>query len=180
MSDKTEPQKQENLDLYHGAIAENNEIYNSNIKVSSDRAYEYGVLAVKSILYLNGGALIALPTFFTLIGTTKEAISWIACWFLIGLVLAIITIYLVHLNWMQNYHHLENEKIKREMEIEYAFLGYHREREVTYAEMPRRAKKNLRWVYVTFYSPHLAGVVSLLMFIIGSFEALSVSSAMAQ
>ena len=161
---------------YRQAAIENKEYFEPYITNSSARAYEYGVLAVKSILYLNGGGLIALPTFFTVLGQNSEVISSVARAYFVGLVLSIIVVYLIHINWSQNFSLFENQKIKREMDIEDAYLGRYLERGVSYAEMCRRVGRDNKIIKFTYFGPHLLGIVALMSFIYGSWLALEVAS----
>jgi hypothetical protein len=176
--DQEDTERQQKMwNAYREAAIENKEYFEPYITNSSVRAYEYGILSIKSVLYLNGGGLVVLPTFFTVIGQNGDVISDVARAFLSGLILSIAAVYLTHINWSQNFQLFENQKVKREMDIEDVYLGRYLDRGVSYAEMCRRVSNNSRWIKITFIGPHVLGILSLLAFIYGSFNAIGIANA---
>ncbi len=67
------------------------------IRLSEEAALEFSKLGIRSLLLLNGGALIALPAFATFSGTPdKELMFWSVASFAVGLVTCMIGLLLAY------------------------------------------------------------------------------------
>lgn len=164
---ETEPV--ENWDLYRAEIDRVNAHYAPYLEKYGEGAFAYGKFALQTLIALNGGAIIATPAVVSVVGLSNQLPVVVAVSsYIVGLVLAMISVYFSHLNYLHLYQVLEERKHQ-----EYVRLSQHFNIVDDRLEEPiilqRRINRGDRIVALTFWVPHVLGVFSLVAFCFAGF-----------
>ncbi|PKP71225.1 MAG: hypothetical protein CVT82_03290 [Alphaproteobacteria bacterium HGW-Alphaproteobacteria-4] len=157
-------------------MSRNTELHSFEIESTGKALYEYGVLLIKNLLLLNGGALVALPAIATVLSEeVKQNVAGSAALFVTGLSLAMICGYFTHLNWLFQHSAYLELKNRRARKIGLICLGPElqnaAEVETDMAEkLP--FERAIKW---TFWVPHVTGIASLISLVLGCWLLLGVT-----
>ncbi|MDP2737627.1 MAG: hypothetical protein Q8O82_02710 [Pseudorhodobacter sp.] len=166
---------QPDWEKYKREMSQNNELYSFEIESSGKALYEYGVLLIKNLLLLNGGALVALPAIASVLSEeAKSHVAGSAICFVTGLSLAMICGYFTHLNWLfQHSAYLElRDRRAKEISLKLFDPGL---QDATEVQTDRNKKPPFaRLIKWTFWIPHLTGVASLISLVVGCWRLLGV------
>ena len=149
---------------YYNEIARRNEEHQEYINTYSARAYEYGVMALKNFTLVSGGGLLAIPAISAMapdLAAKTAALS--GFYFATSLVCCLLATYATHWNWMLNYHYREVIRQKDYNFTRDAFLPTLRE-EDWQDPLDIKIAKLFRKIKITFYMPHLLGLVGFVAF----------------
>ena len=156
---------------YEEEHSKNVEFFRSHIENSTRAMFEYGVMIIKYLILLNGGALVALPAVAVMIGGEGKVLTISsATFYILGLVLAMICAYTSHLNWLFAASSFEELSNRRSKELTYTYLG---EKYQSLTEVEQNREKGepfWRSRQCTFYLTHLIGILSLACFSYGCFK----------
>jgi hypothetical protein len=137
------------------------------LRSTSERAYEYGVLALRSLLIICGGALVAIPTVAGIFSEfpVNNSINLGAC-FATALLFTILAIYATHWNWMLNYEATDLSRDQHLNEL-YESFGFHGSNQESTEKIRKDIARLTKRVEFTLYLPHLFGVLSYMLFFAG-------------
>ena len=158
-------------DRYEREVARNTEQFRSEIEESGKALFEYGVLLIKHLLLLNGGALVALPAIASVL--PEDALANVpnsAFCFVVGLILAFVCGYFTHVNWvLQNSAHIELRN-QRARELAYVYLGpdFQEHSKIESDRINKQPHK--RSIWWTFSIAHVTGIASLLSLFLGCYQ----------
>ncbi len=154
----------ENRKHFASAIAEDKEIFDPMILQLRQETIEYGKLIYKSLLVLNGGALLLVPTLFQNIdGIPASTLLYAAKAFIVGLLCVGLSLYAAHLNFLYLVRQLEVQKIER--------ADYYRRRFLECQTDAKTLNANREYDLVntiSFVAANFLGLISLVSLIIGS------------
>jgi len=144
------------------------------LKISAD----FGLLIVRSAIVLNGGALLALPAYFSAVKNAEllnsTELLTAAVWFIVGIILAILTSYCGYVNFQANAHVLMAEREKEILEIEEGYDTTHKhrlakDRKFTREYWQKSEEKGTKFVNWTLWLAQIFGFGSYIAFIVGSY-----------
>lgn len=135
-------------------------------------AFDYGVFCVKNLFIVNGAGLLALPGLAGFAQIQESVIIGAAVCFVFGLMASLFAAYGIHINYLNNLSSLINKKYATDTEIYEIDTG-----ELNCLLDQRRIyeaaeKFHDKIVKITFYGPHLFGLLSSILFILGCLLAL--------
>jgi len=164
---------EENWEKFEIESAKNAEFFRSEIENTGKAAYEYGVLLVRNLLLLNGGALVALPAIASVLSdSAKLGVKDAAFFFVFGLALAMVCGYFTHVNWLLHHHaHLELRE-RRARLIALAYLGAEYQDAKVVEEEKKLGSPFARSIWWTFFIPHVTGIASLVALVVGAYKIL--------
>lgn len=162
---------EDNIEEYRRALVELDEGHNKWIETVSNRAFDYGVMAVKNVLFVSGGALLAIPAVVGLTDAFETRLAALAgLSFGVSVALSVLCIYIIHINWLSHYHVAFWEKqlaIKRVWE---AHLPKQNWTGLSEDDLKRRIKRNTSMIGWTFVLPHVFGLFAFVSFAYGAFR----------
>ena len=135
----------------------------------------YAQLALKWAFLLNGGALIALPTITKQLAAITDPKS-AATNFVIGLVLAAVSCVFAYVNFMHLAQSSRSEGIKSEWQITMNYYGSdegNQQQKETIEKLNSGIKTSALVVNSTLWLSLIAGILSYIGFIVGSYELIS-------
>jgi hypothetical protein len=164
----------DDLDGYRRAYVEISDGHDKRIEKTSGYAFEYGVLAIKDLLLVSGGALSALIGFPAIAGLSDAfeprlaALAGLA--FGAAVALSVICIYAIRINWLSHFHvalWARQKAVKHACERFLHNIAWAGESE---GELNSRIKRNTRVIGWTFVLPHILGVIAFIFFVYGAFR----------
>ena len=138
------------------------------INVTSQRAYDYGVLAIKNVLFVSGGALLAIPAIAGLSNKLDPTMAAGAgLLFAVAVGLSVLSIYVIHINWMSHFHLSLWNRQKQTKQAWDAYLPEYGWAGECDAVLQRKEKFHTRLINVTFFMPHVLGLAAFVFFALG-------------
>jgi len=161
-------QGKNDFDAYRAAKKEIDEETREEITTASQRAYDYGVLAVKNVLLVSSGALLAIPAISGLSDRLEPAMAASAGLnFAIAIGLSVLCIYIIHVNWMSNFHLALWSKQKMIKQVWENYLPDSIWENESESLLNRKEKFHQRLILITFFLPHLFGLGAFVFFAFG-------------
>lgn len=158
----------DNWEGYENARLRNNEIHGEYLRIYSQRAYEYGVLAVKNFMLISGGALIALPALAKMVPDYDQSVTVLAgACFAGSLLISLVCSYVIHLNWALLYDSQELASERDMASITKAFLPSRHDLSTSPDQFVGRIEKKHRKVWLSWIIPHILGVAGFAVFLLG-------------
>ncbi len=153
---------------YEAARQRNNDFHGEYLRSYSECGYEYGILAVKNFMLISGGALVALPALAKLSPEYNEKMALLAgtC-FAFCLLASLVCTYVIHLNWTLLYENQELARSRDQHSIIKAYLPSRYESAEADRDFQGEIDKKNRKVWWTWLIPHVLGVISFAVFLLG-------------
>ena len=158
----------DNWEGYESARLRNNEIHGEYLRTYAQRAYEYGVLAVKNFMLISGGALVVLPALAKMVPDFDQSVAVMAgACFAGSLLTSLVCTYVIHLNWLLLYDSQELASERDMASISMAFLPSRHDFPTSPDLFARRIDRKHRKVWLSWIIPHILGVVGFAIFLLG-------------
>ena len=161
-------EKKSNYEKYEASRIRGDAIFDNQIEIAGQRAFDYGKLCINYAFLANGGALIALPATAGISGVQLDALTSGSFFFVGGLALVILAAYFTHLNYLYHFDHATHESLQYEKRNREA----HDLSSDKIAEKVSDIKAKLalyeRLITVTFWLPHISGIGSYILFCLGA------------
>ncbi|SHE46915.1 hypothetical protein SAMN05444273_101507 [Litoreibacter ascidiaceicola] len=162
--------KQDNLKRYSQAYDKDEKFFHGAISDTESKAFEYGVLVVQKSILVAGGALLAIPTLMSLsasgqVDKIDAAIAGAS--FAAALLVAILSAYVIHLNWMFHSEAWRAHWTARQTFLKEVYLeGRKWDEALEDDKKPRLIKR----IDLTFRLPHILAITYLILITYGFFR----------
>lgn len=151
-------------ETYSKLHEENLRYYEAKAEDTQKKAFEYGLLVVKTGVLIAGGGLLALPTIISISSDLEIDSSFAAKTggaFALALICSLLAAYFTHLNWNLHTSAWEKALFDKQKQLRLRYLG-------ELEEIPiDPTSHNYKSITVTFYLPHICALFYLVSLCFG-------------
>lgn len=159
----------EEKEEFETALAEAKWRYENHGLSASSRAYEYGLLVVKNSFMVAGGGLFFIPAMVGLSADVNLTFAFASgFWFALGVLLALIGNYVIHINWMLHEKVWSQIYQIERIQIRDAFDRGFLDDADDMAKLEASSKRAGFWIDVTFWLPHALVAIYLFALIMAA------------
>jgi len=160
-----------NSDGFEKQNEKNNSYYDRDIENYQNSMFEYGILALKNSIILNGGALITIPAYTTILSNfSNKTLNVSAIFFVAGLISSMLAMYMAHLNFSFLVDHTQWEKYRRRQELELIYFEKVLSAEKSPEDVDRLISRINMKTSFTYWIAHFLGASGVICFAIGGYQ----------
>lgn len=155
---------------YKDALEEAKWNYSTHGLSAANRAYDYGILVVKNAFLVSGGGLFFIPAMVGMSAEVDLSRAFIAgLFFGMGVLLALITNYVIHINWSLNEAAWDEVYSIERIQIR---IAYERELSTDKEDLAHAKTSHERlnwWISFTFWIPHILAILFIIFLIAAAY-----------